>query len=183
MQQAPNVPQAPLFSPIFSGKTEKMGPPEAKILRLARAAPDTSSAAERPAAEERFRPGIANAIPGHFARSGQCEEVPLRYNHRTPDYRIFVYPISSSSALAAACLPLAIASTTSDAPDAISPACRTGTPVFFTASYASAAAGSQPEKPDARMSSPQGSVCSVFCSVTPVSAPASSQTRDAISVS
>ena len=39
MQHAPNRNQAPLFSPIFSGKTEKIGPPEARQKRPRRNEP------------------------------------------------------------------------------------------------------------------------------------------------
>ena len=38
-QDAPNCNQAPLFSPIFSGKTEKIGPPEARQKRPRRNEP------------------------------------------------------------------------------------------------------------------------------------------------
>ena len=62
-----------------------------------------------------------------------------------------------ASARAAACLPLAMARTTRDAPEAISPAVRTGMPACRTASYAPSDAASQPEKPEASSSRSQGS--------------------------
>ncbi|MFR1222176.1 MAG: hypothetical protein ACLSDS_07740, partial [Oscillospiraceae bacterium] len=39
MQYAPNRNQAPIFSPFFSGKTEKKGPPEARQKRPRRNEP------------------------------------------------------------------------------------------------------------------------------------------------
>ena len=80
-------------------------------------------------------------------------------------------------------MPLAIASTTSDTPDAISPAVRAGTPVFRTASYASTDAGSHPEKPEASSSRSQGSCSPLPYRITAFTEPSSPQTSRSICVS
>ena len=88
-----------------------------------------------------------------------------------------------ASARAAACLPLAMARTTRDAPEAISPAVRTGTPVCRTASQASSDAASQPEKPEASSSRSQGSCSPLSRRVTALTAPPVPQLRLSICVS
>ena len=92
-QNAPNRNQAPLFSPFFSGKTEKNGPPEARRKRLRRNGSQLCAERKPENVNRNFRnPGavpVGNAVAksGRFMYNTEKDYVALRLLNRRDSYQ------------------------------------------------------------------------------------------------